>query len=45
MARLKLRCIMGYPGLKSSYREKGLFQPDDMNQEFRMNILKIIYAL
>ena len=25
MSRVKLRCIMGYPGLKSSYREKGLF--------------------
>ena len=24
MARAKLRCIMGCPGLKSSYREKGL---------------------
>ena len=24
MARVKLRCIMGCPGLKSSYREKGL---------------------
>ena len=26
MARVKLRCIMGCPGLRSSYREKGLFQ-------------------
>ena len=26
MAWVKLRCIMGCPGLKSSYREKGLFQ-------------------
>ena len=25
MARVKLRCIMGCPGLKSSYQEKGLF--------------------
>ena len=25
MARVKLRCIIGCPGLKSSYREKGLF--------------------
>ena len=25
MARVKLRCIRGCPGLKSSYREKGLF--------------------
>ena len=25
MARTKLRCIVGCPGLKSSYREKGLF--------------------
>ena len=25
MARVKLRNIMGCPGLKSSYREKGLF--------------------
>ena len=24
MARVKLRCVMGCPGLKSSYREKGL---------------------
>ena len=24
MARVKLRCIMGCPGLKSSYSEKGL---------------------
>ena len=24
MARVKLRCIMGCPGLKSSYQEKGL---------------------
>ena len=24
MARVKLRCVVGYPGLKSSYREKGL---------------------
>ena len=24
MARVKLRCIMGCPGLKDSYREKGL---------------------
>ena len=24
MARIKLRCIMGCPGLKSSYREKDL---------------------
>ena len=26
MARVKLRCIMGCPGLKDSYREKGLFE-------------------
>ena len=26
MARVKLRCIMGYPGLKSSYRQKGLLK-------------------
>ena len=26
MARVKLRCIMGCPGLKSSYQEKGLLQ-------------------
>ena len=25
MAWVKLRCIMGSPGLKDSYREKGLF--------------------
>ena len=25
MARVKSRCIMGCPGLKNSYREKGLF--------------------
>ena len=25
MARVKLRCIMGCPGLKDSYRKKGLF--------------------
>ena len=24
MARVKLRCIMGCPGLKSSYQEKGI---------------------
>ena len=24
MARVKLRCVMGCPGLKSSYREKSL---------------------
>ena len=24
MARVKLRCILGCPGLKSSYRKKGL---------------------
>ena len=24
MASVKLRCIMGYPGLKISYQEKGL---------------------
>ena len=24
MTRVKLRCIMGCPGLKNSYREKGL---------------------
>ena len=28
MARVKLICIMGCPGLKSSYREKGLFISD-----------------
>ena len=26
MARVKLRCIMGCPGLKSSYQEKRLFE-------------------
>ena len=26
MVRVKLSCIMGCPGLKSSYQEKGLFQ-------------------
>ena len=26
MARVKLRCIMGYPGLKSSDREKSQFK-------------------
>ena len=26
MARVKSRCIMGCPGLKSSYHEKGLLQ-------------------
>ena len=30
MARVKLRCIMGCPGLKSSYREKGLFQKHNL---------------
>ena len=28
MARVKLRCIMGCPGLKSSYREKVLLPVD-----------------
>ena len=27
MARVKLRCIMGCLGLKSSYQEKGLLKP------------------
>ena len=26
MGRVKLRCILGCPGLNSSYQEKGLFQ-------------------
>ena len=26
MARVKLRCIMGCPGFKKSYREKGLLK-------------------
>ena len=26
MARVKLRCIIGCPGLKNSYREKGLLK-------------------
>ena len=26
MAKVKLRCITERPGLKSSYREKGLFE-------------------
>ena len=26
MTRVKLRCIMGCPGLKSSYQEKGLLK-------------------
>ena len=26
MARVELRCIMGSPGLKSSYQEKGLLK-------------------
>ena len=26
MTRVKIRCIMGCPGLRNSYREKGLLQ-------------------
>ena len=26
MAKVKIRCIIGFPGLKSSYREKGLLR-------------------
>ena len=34
MARLKLKCIMGCAGLKSSYREKGLLQKHETNYLF-----------
>ena len=29
MAKVKLRCIVGCPGLKSSYREKVFFVQED----------------
>ena len=35
MARVKLRCIMGCPGLKSSYREKGLLGKHEISKTDR----------
>ena len=37
MARVKLRCIMGCPELKSSYREKGLFDCHLLVEIYFMN--------
>ena len=38
MARVKLRCIMGFVGLKSIYREKGL--STNCGIKFDKNLLK-----
>ena len=39
MARVKLRSVMGYPRLKSSYQEKGLFHwKGNLLQEGAINV-------
>ena len=42
MARVKLRCIMGCPGLKSNYREKGLLQNNTVNEAMSILITRVI---
>ena len=42
MARVKLRCIMGCPGLKSNYREKGLLQNSTINEAMSILITRVI---
>ena len=41
MARVKLRCIMGYPGLQRSYREKGLLSTSLFSYKLLLEIIKI----
>ena len=45
MARVKLKCIMGYPELKCSYLEKGLFYVfyDSSGGPFRIILLEIFH--
>ena len=38
MTRVKLKCIMGCAGLKSRYREKGLFTTT------RTSIVRVLYS-
>ena len=40
MARVKLRCIMGRPGLKSSYPEKDLLKRANENMKLKIKIFK-----
>ena len=42
MARVKLRCIMGCPGLKSDYWEKGLLQNNTVNEAMSVLITRVI---
>ena len=42
MARVKLRCIMGCPGLKSDYWEKGLLQNNTVNEAMSILITRVI---
>ena len=39
MAKVKLRRIMGCPGLKSSYQKKGLFKDCYFNNESSMVVV------
>ena len=39
MARIKLRCIVGSPGLKSSYREKGLLEEELVAIDFEFDLI------
>ena len=41
MARVKLRCIMGCPGLQRSYREKGLLSTSLFSYKLLLEIIKI----
>ena len=41
MARIKLRCIMGCPGLQRSYREKGLLSTSLFSYKLLLEIIKI----
>ena len=45
MARVKLRCIMGCPGIKRSYQEKGLLSRFHHGIYFATNINLAIYSI
>ena len=41
MTRVKLRCIIGCPGLKSSYREKGILYEGNFKHKYMRSVCKL----
>ena len=41
MTGVKLRCIIGCPGLKSSYREKGILYEGNFKHKYMRSVCKL----